>query len=183
MGIWLPYPNMHSNMLVLRDTHLADVLYQGLDTLRAIPAETSDSRHVRMWRQSPGALLLHVINAEKEFRRRGLGEEPRVRRAFTWYYDLEIPLAPVPPWWYGSPMYHRSQRSHLIRIDPEWYARRLPPDTPLDMALLWPLETPHEWEMTGAHRDQAGMAGRGRNSGAHKERVRNTFRRKSSRRS
>jgi hypothetical protein len=183
MGIWMPYANISANLLVLSDSHLADVVFQGLDTLRSLPSYDGPSdvrmgRSDRMWYERPGALLFYVISAEAEYRRRGLGEEPRVVKAFTWYGRLDIPLPARPPWWFGSPMFHRSQRSHLIRVDPEWYARRLPLDTPLDMALLWPLAEPHEWEMTGAGLYRNRMVGRGRNSDPHKEHVRNNFRRK-----
>ena len=193
MGIWLPYNSVQKNLAVLNDSHLADVLFQGLDTLRdvglrwkqkqrhGLDPHAGESRHSRMWLDCPAALLFYVVSAEEEFRRRGLGEERRVYKAFTWYYYLDIPLAPVPPWWYGHQMFHRSHRSHLIQVDPGWYARRLPLDTPLDMKLFWPMAELNEWEMTGAGRDRGSVVGRGRNSEAHKEHVRNNFRRKKQR--
>jgi hypothetical protein len=147
MSIWLPFPNVRQNLLTLNDSHLADVVWQGLDVLRAIPrpADHGPTRHVRMWLESPAALLAYVVAAEAELRARGVGEEPRVQRAFTWYGRIGIPLAPVPPWWYGNPMFHSAQRSHLIAVDPVHYARRVPLTTPLDLKLIWPLETPNEW--------------------------------------
>lgn len=145
MGIWLPYANNRENLRVLNDSHLADVVWQGLDTLRAIP-RADDGRHVRMWADRPACLLLYVVWAEAELQARGVGEEPRVRQAFTWYSRQGIPLSPVPPWWYGHPLFHRSQCSHLIACDPEHYARRLPVTTPLDLKLIWPMKEPNNWE-------------------------------------
>jgi len=145
MNVWCPFPNVTQNVQTLNDSHLADVVWQGLDALRAIPRGKVDGRQVRMWADAPAALLHYVLRAEAELRRRGVGEEPRVRRAFTWYGRIGYSLAPVPPWWYGNPMFHSTQRSRLISIDPVHYARRMPLTTPLDLAFIWPLETPHEW--------------------------------------
>lgn len=149
MGIWTPFANIRENLLALNDSHLADVVWEGLDTLRAIGTNrqgtTYNGRHVRAWQNNPGSLLMYVIAAEQELRGRGIGEEPRIGKVFVWYSKLRIPLAPVPPWWYGHPLFHRAQRSHLIAIDPRHYAQRMPMDTPLDLELIWPLEKENEF--------------------------------------
>jgi hypothetical protein len=99
-----------------------------------------------MWQHNPASLLFYVVAAEQELRRRRVGEEPRVFKAHTWMALNNFSLAPVPPWWYGDPRFHRTQRSHLIAIEPEHYARRFPLDTPLDLKMIWPLSEPNTWE-------------------------------------
>lgn len=146
MAIWCPLPSVSENVKVLSDSHLADVVWQGLDTLRVLTRDDPGlSQWVRMWRSCPATLLYYVLNAEAELRARGIGEEPRVLNAFSWYHRKGIPLSPVPPWWLGSKMFHQAQCSHLIAVDPVHYARRLPLTTPLDLKMIWPLEDPNEW--------------------------------------
>lgn len=137
--IWLPYANVRANLDVLKLEHIFDVVYEGMQCLRDIYSGVL-GRDVRMWHNQPAALLAYVAAAEKEVRGRGLQGEPRVIRAHVALSRAGYPLAPVPPSWYGSPEFHIAQRSHLIRVDPVHYARRLPFTTPIDIPLVWPSE-------------------------------------------
>lgn len=138
--IWLPFANTKANLEVLKDEHIFDVVFEGLQCLRNIYAGRLDWRDARMWRNNPAALLLYTHRAEREMVHRGYPEEAKVRNAHVAMSDAGWSLAPVPPWWYGHPAYHTSQRSHLIRVDPTHYAQRLPFTTPLELPLYWPGE-------------------------------------------
>jgi hypothetical protein len=138
--IWLPFANTKKNLEVLTDEHVFDVVFQGMQCLRNIYTSEFQWRDARMWAKHPAALLLYVTRAEREMVRRGYPPEPRVINAHVTLSQAGYPLAPVPPWWYGYPLFHVSQRSHLIRVNPHYYAQRMPFNTPLDEPLMWPNE-------------------------------------------
>lgn len=137
--IWLPFANVRANLDVLTINHVYDVVYMGMQCLRDIYSEVL-GRDVRAWRNHPQGLLYYVIAAEQEMRKRGKEGEPGVSHAFTWFGRNEKTMSPIMPSWYGDPKFHLAQRSHLIRVDPVHYARRLPLTTPLELALIWPSE-------------------------------------------
>lgn len=138
--IWQPFANTRVNLDVLKDEHVADVIAQGLECLRSIYLARLHWRDARMWATSPAALLLYVQRANQEMVRRGYPEEPKVIRAHVALSREGYSLAPVPPWWHGDPAYHEMQRSQLIKLDPGYYAQRLPFTTRLDLAPFWPVE-------------------------------------------
>lgn len=144
--IWLPFPNTKANLDVLTDEHLFDVVFEGLDCLRNIYRGDVKWRNAQAWATAPAALLLYVHRAEQEMVRRGFPSEPRVVRAHVALADQGYTLAPVPPWWYGYPPFHVAQRSHLIRLNPEYYAQRMPLTTPLEVPLMWPRSTGRKFE-------------------------------------
>jgi hypothetical protein len=138
--IWLPFASTKANLDVLNDQHIFEIVYEGLQCLRNIYVGDLSWRDARMWGEHPAALLAYVSRAEREMVQRGHSAEPRVLSAHVALSRAGWPLAPVPPRWYGNPRFHLSQRSHLIRVDPEYYARRMPPTTPLELPLIWPNE-------------------------------------------
>lgn len=138
--IWLPYPSTKANLDVLTDEHVCDVVFQGVQCLRNIYAGELSWRDTKAWHRNPAALLAYVHAAEREMVRRGFPAEPRVIRAHVALSCAGWSLAPVPPWWFGEPLYHEAQRSHLIRVTPTYYAQRLPPTTRLELPLIWPGE-------------------------------------------
>lgn len=137
--IWVPFVSTKANIDVLSVGHLIDVVMQGLQCLRDMYSNVG-GRDVQAWGQHPQGLIYYVIYAETEMRRRGFSGEPRVYSAFTYVSRNQESMAPIMPSWYGNPEIHLSQRSHLIRVDPEYYARRLPLTTPLELPLVWPKE-------------------------------------------
>jgi hypothetical protein len=139
--IWLPYPNVRANLDVLADEHVTDIVLEGMQCLRDIYAGAL-GRDVRAWRKHPQGLLFYVLSAEKELGKRGMGAvgEHQIVSAFTWISRHEPTMSPKMPSWYGEPAFHLAQRSHLIRVDPVHYARRLPLTTPLELPLIWPVE-------------------------------------------
>lgn len=138
--IWLPFANTKANLDVLTDEHIFDVVFEGLDCLRNIYAGDLTWRNARAWATTPAALLMYVHRTEQEMVRRGFPPEPRVIKAQTALAEADWSLAPVPPWWFGQAKFHIAQRSHLIRVNPTYYAQRLPPTTPLELPLVWPTE-------------------------------------------
>lgn len=138
--IWLPYANVKANTDVLADGQLFDVVFQGLQCLRNIYQGDLNWRDAAAWCSRPAGLLFYVLAAEQEMQRRGFPRERKVFKAFTSIAREYESLSPVMPPWYGDPALHQSHRSHLIRIDPEHYTRRMPFTTPLELPLIWPGE-------------------------------------------
>lgn len=138
--IWLPFANVKANIDVLTDAHICDVVFEGMQCLRDIHEPSVAGRDERAWRNHPAGLLFYIIAAEAEMRRRGMDGEPRVFSAFTWISRRSATMSPQMPSWYGDPAFHESQRSHLIRVNPLHYARRLPPTTRLELPVIWPSE-------------------------------------------
>lgn len=139
--IWLPFANVRANLDVLEDGHVTDIVLEGMQCLRDIYAGAL-GRDVRAWRRHPQGLLFYVISAEKELSWRGMGAvgTRNIASAFTWISRQEPTMSPQMPSWYGDPSLHLSHRSHLIRVSPEYYTRRLPLTTPLELPLIWPSE-------------------------------------------
>jgi len=138
--IWLPFSSTHKNLEVLANEHIFEIVFEGLQCLRNIYVGDLSWRDARAWGEHPAALLHYVASAEREMVRRGYNPEQRVIRAHVALSRAGWPLAPVPPRWCGNPRFHLSQRSNLIRVNPEYYARRMPPTTPLEIPLMWPTE-------------------------------------------
>lgn len=138
--IWLPFVSSRQNLEILTDEHVFDVVFEGMQCLRNIYRDDVTWRDARMWVDAPASLLLYVTRAEREMVRRGYDPEPRVMSAHVALSREEWQLAPIPPWWFGSEELHMSHRSHLIRVNPEHYTRRLPFTTPLELPLIWPGE-------------------------------------------
>jgi hypothetical protein len=138
--IWLPFASSKANLEVLTDEHVFEVVFEGMQCLRNVYAGDLDWRDARAWSNAPAALLAYVARAEREMVRRGYPPEPRVIRAQVAMSRAGWSLAPVPPWWFGHPAFHLSQRSHLIRVNPTHYTRRMPFTTPLELPVIWPGE-------------------------------------------
>jgi hypothetical protein len=136
--IWLPYANLRKNLEVMTVDHVYDVVYEGLQCLRDVISGVS-GRDVRAWRNRPGGLFFYVKLADEELQNRRLTGEPQVLKMFS-RLNNNFPMSPLMPTWFGDPDFHLAQRSHLIRVDPVHYARRLPLTTPLEIPLIWPRE-------------------------------------------
>jgi hypothetical protein len=136
--IWLPFPNTQQSLDVLTDEHVFDVVFQGMQCLRNIYTGEVRWRDARMWASHPAALLLYVQRANREMVKRGYPAEGRVVRAHVALSREGYSLAPVPPWWFGNQLFHMTQRSQLIKVNPAHYAQRLPFNTPLEMKVFWP---------------------------------------------
>lgn len=141
--IWLPYANVRANLDVLNDGHVTDVVLEGMQCLRDIYSAGVLGRDVRAWRKHPQGLLFYVLSANEELRARGMGagqSSRSIAAAFTHMSRSEPTMSPKMPSWYGDPALHLSHRSHLIRVNPDYYTRRLPLTTPLELPLIWPSE-------------------------------------------
>lgn len=91
---------------------------------------------VDAWRPYVSWLVQVYVPANlSEWEGRGYRNE-RSREAWRALLPLVEDDEPLPPAWLGSDII-RSHRSYLLRRHPEWY-RRLWPDQPDDLPLLWP---------------------------------------------
>lgn len=137
--IWLPFRKMTDCVSVLADEHLEDVLQEGLDALRDIVMGRQfryDEHDV--WQGKGGWLQSYVRECEMELQLRGYDPDPGPIQAFSQFLKRNISVAPDPPKWLGTPAIHLSHCSALIKADPVHYAHRLPLNTPLEMAIVWP---------------------------------------------
>lgn len=137
--IWLPYKNFEQCVAVLTDEHCEDVLQEGLQLLReSIAGVEPTSRDQLMWHMRMGCLMYYVRLAEQELQCRGYDPDPGPIQAFSYWLKRGWDLSLNPPNWLGDGRFHVAQMSHLIRVNPEHYAQRLPLNTPLELPLVWP---------------------------------------------
>jgi hypothetical protein len=137
--IWLPYPSIPRSIATLAPDQLDDVVIEGLEALRCVfdPQRAFDGSY-EMFRRSAAWLLVYVRQAELELGLHGYDPNPGPTQATLHFMRRNVPLAPVPPRWLGDKGFHLAQMSQLIKVDPGYYARRLPPNTPLDLPPIWP---------------------------------------------
>jgi len=140
--IWLPSRLLSRSAEMLSEEHLVQVHEDGLDVLRRILGHGEMNRSARMFQYNPSWLLAYVgtINIELGVR---FNRDPSsgYHMACRHFMRLGISLAATPPDWLGNKAFHLAQRSYLIGLDPEYYAHRMPLNTPLDLPLVWPKGT------------------------------------------
>jgi hypothetical protein len=126
--IWLP-----------AQSHLEDGYYAGIDALRQLCRGQNLGRNALMFKDSPAWLLAHcgMLNMELGVRF-DADPDPAHFQAARHFLRLGWSVAAKAPSWLGRKDIHMSHKSHLIRIDPEYYAHRMPLNTPLELPLIWP---------------------------------------------
>lgn len=140
--IWLPSRLSSRSAEVLSEQHLLESHDYGLLALRQIFGHGEMSRSARMFQYNPGWLLAFVGSANLELGIRfDRPPESGYHKAARHFLRLGVSVASDPPEWLGNKAFHLAQCSNLIRLDPAYYAHRLPLNTPLDLPLVWPKGT------------------------------------------
>lgn len=155
--VYMPYSNHQESVAVLDDDLLWQQLHdtQNLVTAMAENLTRNQSRllAVRQWSGYEGYLLLYLRRMQVEAQKRGLGswidDDRNSPYAVAWlkFSKKGRMLAPRPPRWVGGQWFLHSNRSELIRINPEHYAQRFP-TTPMEMPFLYPQNTPGSFDYT-----------------------------------
>lgn len=137
--IWLPHPSSGRSAEALSREHLEYGYFAGIDALRQICRGRDLGKWASMFRNSPAWLLAHcgMLNLELGARF-GADPDPAHFQAARHFLRLGWSVSAKAPDWLGKKEFHWSHRSHLIRIDPAYYAHRMPLNTPLEIPLLWP---------------------------------------------
>lgn len=137
--IWLPYRVPAQCAEVLSQEHLEYGYYAGLDALRQICRGRDLGKWSLMFKDAPAWLLAYcgTLNIELGVRFNA-DPDSGYHMAARHFLRLGWSVAAKPPEWLGQKEIHISHRSHLIRVDPDYYAHRLPLNTPLDLPLVWP---------------------------------------------
>jgi hypothetical protein len=145
---FLPYPGFARSAAVLDVRRLGKQRVEALQVARGLRRPDYGWRHhpvVRMWRGFDEALLCYAVAITRRWRTLGfadtvldtlLAEAPRPPRSQT---DLARRRR-LPPW-LGTPAFHRSHQSALVRKDPVHY-RQFFPDVPDDLPYVWPAAPP-----------------------------------------
>lgn len=147
--MYLPYSSTNASAACLHD----DLLWQQLHEVSLLCQAIADSDErtkllgVRQWRGYEGFLANYTHRMQIEAQKRGLGswldewqDSPYAR---VWAVIRRAGFNPAsrPPRWVGGEWFLQSNRSELIRINPEHYAQRFP-TTPMEMPFLFPQNHP-----------------------------------------
>jgi hypothetical protein len=132
MQTFLPSPDFALSAKLLDYKRLGKQRVEAAQILKAI----TDSSYgwqshpaVNQWRPFPDALKAYYNAIVKEWIDRGyVNNMP---------YPLPVPHSYPKPPWLGSPSYHLSHQSNLIRKDPEHYAHLFPGIT-ATLPYVWP---------------------------------------------
>lgn len=155
LKVYMPYSDHLKSVAVLDD----DLLWSQLDEAQllcqalAMDAPNTKLLHVKQWRGYEGFLLLYLRRMQVECQKRGLGSWQDDQRhspyARSWLLlgSAGKNTAPRPPRWIGGEWFLQSNRSELIRINPEHYAQCFP-TTPMEMPFLFPQNTPGHFDYT-----------------------------------
>ena len=146
---FLPYPDFAASARVLDTRRLGKQRVETIQVLRALTVPGYGWRHhpaVRMWAGYEEALVRYGLEACRVWCAAGhddtcaatltqeAGQRCGLRRIRA---QDELAAAGELPPWLGTPEFHRSHQSSLVRKDPERY-RPLFGDVPDDLPYLWP---------------------------------------------
>ena len=139
MQTFLPYPEFARCAAALDDRRLGKQRVEALQILNALRGTTGgwlNHPAVKMWRGYEQALVHYALAMCDEWMRRGYADTVRAQLEQR-YSDLD-PLREVemPPW-LGSPEFHHSHRSNLVRKDVAFYQARFPDADPA-APYVWP---------------------------------------------
>lgn len=153
--VYTPYSDTTKSARCLDD----DLLWQQLHEMPLLCQAIADSIEttrllvVRQWRGYEGFLANYTHRMQIEAQRRDLGvwddEWQTSPYAQVWSVMRKAQFNPAsrPPRWIGGHWFLESQRSNLIRLNPEHYAHQFP-TARLDMPFLYPQNTPDRFDYT-----------------------------------
>jgi len=132
--IWIPYRTIVESAEALDLPELQETYESGMTALRAIILDWGDDLPAfKKFRNSLGWLRSYVASIEMEIQGHGLDPDPFPIQTAVYFLRNNISMAPVPPPWLGDRKFHLHQMSNLIRVNPTYYAQRLPAWVPLDL--------------------------------------------------
>ena len=140
MQTFLPDPDFYASAAMLDRLRLGKQRVEAMQILRTITGQSEGWRShpaVRMWQGYPQALASYGIAICDEWRERGYFDtagdwfsEWLDEHGTAWSPDL------LPPW-LGTPAFHASHRSNLLRKLPSHYAQFGWPEPP-NLPYVWP---------------------------------------------
>lgn len=153
--VYVPYSDHLKSVACLDDDLLWNQLNDTVLLCQVLVDGTPRSKMLayHQWSGYEGWLLLYIRRMQIEAQKRGLGswqdDDRSSPYAEAWLVVSKAGLnqAPRAPRWVGGQWFLESQRSELIRINPEHYAQRFP-TTPMEMPFLYPQNTPGHFDYT-----------------------------------
>ncbi|MEU9032465.1 MSMEG_6728 family protein [Streptomyces sp. NPDC048383] len=149
MQTFLPFPSFEGSAVALDVRRLGKQRVEAVQVLRGLIVPGYGWRHhpaVRMWVGYEEALVRYGLDVCRAWTDEGRADTcaaTLVRDFRAWLPggavrpQEQLALdADLPPW-LGTPEFHRSHRSALIRKDPDFYRDRFP-DVPDDLPYVWP---------------------------------------------
>lgn len=137
MQTFLPLPDFCASARTLDRQRLGKQRVEVLQILAALHGESKGwASHpaVRMWRGHVPSLVQYGVAICAEWRKRGYIDNCAPRIAA---YAGDEDFFAKPPSWLGSPDFHASHRSNLLRKFPDHY-RQFHWTEPHDLPYIWP---------------------------------------------
>jgi hypothetical protein len=136
MNTFLPYTSFRASARVLDRARLGKQRIECKQILRALQGETQGwANHpaAKMWRGHERALCGYAIAICAEWIARGYKDAQ-----LEWFERKHesLPRTGAPPW-LGSPVFHASHRSNLLRKNPVWYGQ-FGWQEPTTLEYVWP---------------------------------------------
>ena len=137
---YLPYPCFELSALSLDLTRLKAQRVNCMSIINTLDGRTTTWKYhpaTKMWRGFRASLLRYAIQICKECKNRHVKDDHLsdfLRLIITTEY-----MDAVSPDWLGDDLLHKSHRSNLIRLNPEWYQKGLGWDDPNDIPMYWPV--------------------------------------------
>lgn len=136
MQTFLPYPSFRDSARVLDYRRLGKQRVEAKQILLALANGGAWANHpaTKMWRGYHFALAAYGVSICEEWIARGYNDS-----LLSFFYDnghaSDEPCT-LPPW-LGTPAFHASHRSNLLRKDPEFYGKYGWTESP-DLPYIWP---------------------------------------------
>ncbi|KPI00123.1 hypothetical protein OV450_0895 [Actinobacteria bacterium OV450] len=149
MQTFLPYPSFDASAAALDQRRLGKQRVEAVQVLRGLIVPGYGWRRhpaVRMWAGYEEALVRYGLEICAAWTAAGRADTCAVTlvQDFTGGTSVTVPRSQeqlaadgdLPPW-LGTPDFHRSHQSALVRKDPAFY-REYFPDVPDDLPYVWP---------------------------------------------
>lgn len=139
MQTFLPYADYAESAAVLDYRRLGKQRVETYQLLRALNGETRgwvNHPAARMWDGYEYQLAVYGLTVTREWIRRGYKDTmlERFEQLVELYRDSNNLTVPA---WLGTPAFHLSHQSNLVRKLPEFY-KPLFPDVPDNLEYVWP---------------------------------------------
>jgi hypothetical protein len=153
--VYMQHSDHLKSVACFDDDLLYNQLFDVVNLIDALCMHAPDSTllAVRQWRGYEGYLLLYLRRMQIEVQKRDLGswldDDRNSPYAVAWLKlgKAGNNLAPKPPRWVGGHWFLESNRSELIRINPEHYAHQFPAAR-MEMPYLFPQNVPGRFDYT-----------------------------------
>lgn len=141
MQTFLPYPDFSQSAAVLDNRRLGKQRVECLQILKALNTPGYGWQNhpaVKMWRGYQDRLVQYSMAICEEWKQRKF-TDTCIDKILAVHMVSPTSAIGKTPSWLGSPAFHASHRSNLLRKDPVWY-RKFGWAEPADLPYVWPVK-------------------------------------------